>query len=182
MNNTEKPYTSVFEYAKQIDKNAKTLSYEDKVFYLNNLYNITNTHYYKKNKLYSIKIFDENSKNLVGNLYYNDNLELVFTTDECGSEWIDFTSKFKRFYRICDCNRNLCGLYDTKNDKFSGFKFSYANIKNTFSGVPTIVVDNKRVCVQPLKRIGNSIVRGSSYTVIGIIGLPITLPMYLYRR
>ena len=55
-------------------------------------------------------------------------------------------------------------------------------IKDTFSGVPTIVVDNKRVCVQPLKRIGNSIVRGSSYTVIGIIGLPITLPMYLYRR
>lgn len=114
---------------------------------------------------------------------------------------VDIGSNFYRYKIFCNAELNKCGLYDKKKDKFTGYKYNYKIearqrfidgstfvfidddftkgneiISDTFSGVPSVIENGKKVCVQPFKRIGNSTVRGVYYTVYGIVILPVAIP------
>ena len=182
--NDEKPLAGVADYAKPIDENVKTFSYDQVTEYLKNLYD---SNAYIDKDFYNVSVKNDTDK-VIGELLYNRDLELVIAGDKNSSRWFDEKSKFKRFYIVYNSENDKYGIYDTKKKKFTGFKYNSDEVKNTFSGVPTVINNGKKICIQPYKRVGNAIARGSFKTGEAIILLPciilaspiIILGLYIY--
>lgn len=183
--NDEKPLAGVANYAKPIDESAKDLLYDQVTEYLKNLYD---SYAYIDKNFYNVSVKNDTDK-VIGELLYNRDLELVIAGDKNSSRWFDEKSKFKRFYIVYNSENDKYGIYDTKEKKFTGFKYNSDEVKNTFSGVPTVKNNGKKICLQPYKKVGNSIIRGSVntgkvilWTPVIIITSPFLLGLYLYTK
>lgn len=168
----EKPYGVFVSKALPIDDNAKSLSIEEKKEYLKNLYDTKYVSYNKHNKIYSVIMENVNpdapNVHFEYKFMYDENLNLILVNDYDKFNYIDINSNFYRYHIVVNGERKKLGLYDFKRKRFSGFK--YDKIKETFSGAPVVVYDNKKQNVQPFKRIGNSVIRGVAYYPVMIGG------------
>lgn len=161
----EKPYGVFINKTLIIDEKAKNLPIKDKKEYLKNLYDAKYVIYNKHNKIYSVIMENVNPDapdvHFEYKFMYDENLNLILVNDYDKFNYIDINSNFYRYHIVVNGERNKLGLYDFKRKRFSGFK--YDKIKETFSGAPVVVYDNKKQNVQPFKRIGNSVIRGVAY-------------------
>lgn len=161
----EKPYGVFINKTLIIDEKAKNLPIKDKKEYLKNLYDAKYVIYNKHNKIYSVIMENVNPDapdvHFEYKFMYDENLNLILVNDYDKFNYIDINSNFYRYHIVVNRERKKLGLYDFKRKRFSGFK--YDEIKETFSGVPVVVYDNKKQNVQPFKRIGNSVIRGVAY-------------------
>lgn len=158
----QKPFTKtannyIFNDFKIKGQNFKS---EDKLNILKSRYKIVG--YDKVRNLYYVHIVNGSAQNddlYHGSILYNKDLEPLFASD-AGSVELDGGSVFSRFYKVCDNNLEKCGIYDVKQNKFTGFNYVPENIVKSYSGVPYIIIDGEKISVQPAKKVLNSIARG----------------------
>ncbi len=176
--NNQEPFTKtannyIFKDFKIKGQNFKS---EDKLNILKSRYKIVG--YDKVRNLYYVHIVTGSAQNndlYLGSILYNKDLEPLFTSD-AGSVELDGGSVFSRFYKVCDNNLKKCGIYDVKQNKFTGFNYLPENIVKSYSGVPYVIIDGEKVSVQPTKKVVNSIARGLGDTILFPVKL-ITLPI-----
>ena len=103
-------------------------------------------------------------------LFYKSSTNTYSSVVSKKSDYPNIYQKGKRFYMFCNTEIDKCGLYDTKKDEFTGYKYYYKmkvdseNISlihdceneinmDSFSEIPFVVENYKKKKLQPIKRV-----------------------------